>query len=86
MLTSIYPQADKQKWPLSTLWPSHLVMFEGGRRNLEQEEQLCLKKSGKISAPLVLPAQGESSRGGPRAGSSSFWRWGKRQASVGSRG
>ena len=50
--TPISPKADKQKWLLSTLWPSHLVMFEGGRRNLEQEEQLCLKKSGKTSAPL----------------------------------
>lgn len=36
-------------------------MFEGGRRNLEQEEQLCLKKLGKISVPLwFIPAQGES--------------------------
>ena len=27
---------------------------------MEQEEQLCLRKSGKISAPLwFLPAQGE---------------------------
>ncbi|KAM8791309.1 elongin-A isoform 2-T2 [Rhynchonycteris naso] len=55
-------QADKQRWPLSTLWSSPLVMFEGGRRSLEQEEQLCMRKS-RLSQPrtpqeavMLLPA------------------------------
>lgn len=46
----ISPKADKQRWPLSTRWPSHLVMFEGGRRSLEREEQLCPRKS-RLSQP-----------------------------------
>ena len=62
MLTSISPQADKQKWPLSTLWPNHLVMFEGGKRSLEQYDQQCLRKSGKTSAPVVPSCSGREPR------------------------
>lgn len=46
----ISPKADKQRWPLSTLWPSHLVTSGGGRRSLEREEQLSLRKS-RLSQP-----------------------------------
>jgi hypothetical protein len=45
----ISTQDDKQRWLLSTLWPSHQEMSEEGRRSLEPGEQLFLRKSGKIS-------------------------------------
>ena len=64
------------------------MMFEGGRRNLEQEEQLCLKKSGKTSVPLWFCLLRERARGQALGQEAIHFVWGRGEpeARMGSEG